>query len=189
MIKERCNFFRKLIYFFQKIIKNTKQILKIPFFLKMRLVICLVWHIFFPDFIFYNFNLKKIIFWNLVNSWKVHRTPVTVTVTVIVTVTVSFEVPRWNVGPSIYIGTPKKIGGKKVNVKFFTVAPYFGVIFFTGLSESGENSTYCQIWPPGGATWWTKSSDMLVHWVKTIWAKVGGISPSKCPTIICSEKN
>ena len=89
------------------------------------------------------FQLKKIIFWNLVNSWKVHRTPVTVTVTVIVTVTVSFEVPRWNVGPSIYIGTPKKIGGKKVNVKFFTVDPYFGVIFFTGVSESGENSTYC----------------------------------------------
>ena len=98
---------------------------------------------FFPEFIFYNFNLKKIIFWNLVNSWKVHRTPVTVTVTVIVTVTVSFEVPRWNVGPSTYIWTPKKIGGKKVDVKFFTVDPYFGVIFFTGLSESGENSTYC----------------------------------------------
>ena len=97
----------------------------------------------FPEIFFYNFNLKEIIFWNFVNSWKVHRTPVTVTVTVIVTVTVSFEVPRWNVGPSTYIWTPKKIWGKKVNVKFFTVDPYFGVIFFTGLSESGENSTYC----------------------------------------------
>jgi len=97
----------------------------------------------FPEILFYNFNLKKIIFGILVKVWNVRGHPVTVTVTVIVTVTVSFEVPRWNVGPSTYIGTPKKIWGKKVNVKFFTVDPYFGVIFFTGLSESGENSTYC----------------------------------------------
>ena len=30
---------------------------------------------------------------------------------------------------------------------------------------------------------------MLIHWVKTIWAKGGGISPSWGPTIIFSEKN
>ena len=29
---------------------------------------------------------------------------------------------------------------------------------------------------------------MLIHWVKTIWAKGGGISPSLGPTIIFSEK-
>ena len=75
--------------------------------------------------------------------WNVRGHPVTVTVTVIVTVTVSFEVPRWNVGPSTYIGTPKKIAGKKVNVKFFTVDPYFWVMFFAGISKGGENSTYC----------------------------------------------
>ena len=97
----------------------------------------------FSRFYFLQFQFKKIIFWNLVKVWNVRGTPVTVTVTVIVTVTVSFEVPRWNVGPSTYIGTPKKIGGKKVNVKFFTVDPYFWVMFFAGLSKGGENSTYC----------------------------------------------
>ena len=33
-------------------------------------------------------------------------------------------------GPSIYIETPKKICGKKANVKFFTVDPYLGCMFF-----------------------------------------------------------
>ena len=97
----------------------------------------------FPEILFYNFNLKKNIFGILVKVWNVRGNPVTVTVTVIVTVTVSFEVPRWNVGPSTYIGTPKKIAGKKVNVKFFTVDPYFWVMFFAGISKGGENSTYC----------------------------------------------
>ena len=77
----------------------------------------------FPEILFYNFNLKKIIFGILVKVWNVRGNPVTVTVTVIVTVTVSFEVPRWNVGPSTYIWTPKKNWGKKVNVKFFSVDP------------------------------------------------------------------
>ena len=66
----------------------------------------------FPEILFYNFNFKKIIFRILVKVWNVRGNPVTVTVTVIVTVTVSFEVPRWNVGPSTYIGTPKKLGAK-----------------------------------------------------------------------------
>jgi len=42
MLKKWCNFFRKVKKKFQKIIKNTKKILKIPFFLKIRLVICFV---------------------------------------------------------------------------------------------------------------------------------------------------
>ena len=92
----------------------------------------------FSRIYFLQFQFKKNYFLNFGQILK-RGTPVTV----IVTVTVSFEVPRWNVGPSTYIGTHKKIGGKEVNVKFFTVDPYFGVIFFTGLSESGENSTYC----------------------------------------------
>ena len=33
-----------------------------------------------------------------------------------------------------------------------------------------------------------KSSDMLVHWVKTTWVKGGGVSTSWGPTIIFSEK-
>ena len=78
----------------------------------------------FSRIYFLQFQFKKIIFGILVKVWNVRGNPVTVTVTVIVTVTVSFEVPRWNVGPSTYIWTPKKIGGKKVNVKFFTVDPY-----------------------------------------------------------------
>jgi len=41
-IKELCNFFRKVKKKIQKIIKNTKKILKIPIFLKIRLVICFV---------------------------------------------------------------------------------------------------------------------------------------------------
>ena len=41
------------------------------------------------------------------------------------------------------LGSQEKFLEPKVNVKFFMVDPYFGVIFFTGLSESGENSTYC----------------------------------------------
>ena len=98
---------------------------------------------------FLQFQFKKIIFRNLVKIWNVRGTPVTVTVTVIVTVTVSFEVPRWNVGPSIYIGTPKKIWGKKVNVKFFTVDPYFGVTFLTGQENHPTFTTFRQLWP-----WW-----------------------------------
>ena len=87
--------------------------------------------------------IKKIIFRIFAHSWKVRGTRVTVTVTVIVTVTVTFEVPRWNVGPSTYIETPKKIWGKKVNVKFFTVDPYFGCMFFLGPAKSDKNSTFC----------------------------------------------
>ena len=72
----------------------------------------------FPEILFYNFNLKKIIFGILVKVWNVRGHPVTVTVTVIVTVTVSFEVPRWNVGPSTYIETTKKIVAKKSMLNF-----------------------------------------------------------------------
>ena len=97
----------------------------------------------FYRIIFLQFRFEQIIFWILVKFWKVHRTLLTVTVTVIVTVTVSFEVPRWNVGPSTYIVKPKKSWSKKTNVKFFTIDPYVGVIFFTGLSESAKNGTYC----------------------------------------------
>ena len=46
-------------------------------------------------------------------------------------------------GPSTYIETPKKIWGKKVNVKFFTVDPYFGCMFFLGPAKSDKNSTFC----------------------------------------------
>ena len=75
----------------------------------------------FSRFDFLQFQFKKDIFWILIKFWNVRGTPVTVTV--IVTVTVSFEVPQWNVGFSTYMETPKKIGGNKVNVRFFTVDP------------------------------------------------------------------
>ena len=44
---------------------------------------------------------------------------------------------------STYILTPQKDLGEKVNVKFFTVARYFEVIFFIGLIESVKNETFC----------------------------------------------
>ena len=41
------------------------------------------------------------------------------------------------------LGSQEKILEPKVNVKFFTVDPYFWVMFFAGISKGGENSTYC----------------------------------------------
>ena len=49
----------------------------------------------------------------------------TVTVTVSVTVMMSFEVHQSSGGLSTYMGNTKRILSKKVNVKFFTVEPYF----------------------------------------------------------------
>ena len=45
------------------------------------------------------------------------------------------------------------------------------------------------IWPPGGAPESNLSSDMLVYWVKVIWAKDGGSGTQWGPAIIFSEKN
>ena len=59
-----CNFFRILVLFFQKIGKNTKKIVKIPKKLKMNLVLCIVWYIFFSDFIIDVLIVKKIFFLN-----------------------------------------------------------------------------------------------------------------------------
>ena len=146
-------------------------------------------NVFFQNLFFYNFNLKKK---KILNFGKILKCPWD-----------SgdddgdgdcnrhgeFWSPPVKCGPLHIYMDSQKIGGKKVNVKLFTVDPYVGVIFFTGLWESAKNGTYCEIWPPGGAIWWTKSSDMQVHWIKTIWAKGGGVSPSWGPTIIISEKN
>ena len=65
--EQSCNFFRKWNLNFQKIGKNTKKIVKIPKKLKMKLVLCIVWYIFFSDFIFDVFMFKKIFFWILLN--------------------------------------------------------------------------------------------------------------------------
>ena len=73
-----CGSGRKFSEFFQnfqknssKICKKYKKYLKIPFFLKMRLVKCMVWHIFFPEICFYNFNLKKYFseIWSIFKKW------------------------------------------------------------------------------------------------------------------------
>ena len=40
-------------------------------------------------------------------------------------------------------GNQEKILGQKVNVKFFTVDPYFWAMSFVGVSKSAENDTYC----------------------------------------------
>ena len=143
-----CGSVRKFSEFFQnfqkKSSKNCKKYtkyLKIPFFLKMRLVICMVWHIFFPEICFYNFNFKKIFFWNLINFQKVSGIPVTVTVTVSVTVTMSFEVRHSSGGLSTYIGNTKKKLERKVNVKFFTVAAYFCAIWKVGFSKRAKKDT------------------------------------------------
>ena len=44
-----------------------------------------------------------------------------------------------------------------------------------------------QIWPPGGAPESNLSLDMLVHWMKVIWAKDGGSGTPWGPTIIFSD--
>ena len=59
-------------------------------------------------------------------------------------------VPKFFPGFSTYILTPKKNLGEKPNVKFFTVARYFEVIFFIGLIESVKNETFCLFWPRRG---------------------------------------
>ena len=64
----------------------------------------------------------------MINFQKVSGIPVTVTVTVSVTVTMSFEVHHSSGGLSTYMGNTKKNWSEKVNVKFFTVDPYFCAI-------------------------------------------------------------
>ena len=41
------------------------------------------------------------------------------------------------------LGGQEKILEPKVNVKFFTVDPYFWAMSFLGVSKSAENDTYC----------------------------------------------
>ena len=52
--------------------------------------------------------------------------------------------------------------------------PVLLAMYFVGLPKSAENDKYCWIWPPGCAPESNISSDMLVHWVRVIWAKDGG---------------
>ena len=59
-------------------------------------------------------------------------------------------VPKFFPGFYTCILTPKKNLGEKPNVKFFTVARYFEVIFFIGLIESVKNETFCLFWPRRG---------------------------------------
>ena len=59
-------------------------------------------------------------------------------------------VPKFFPGFSTDILTPQKNLGEKPNVKFFTVARYFEVIFFIGLIESVKNETFCLFWPRRG---------------------------------------
>ena len=51
--------------------------------------------------------------------------------------------PKLSGGVPIHVGMPGKNFGSKVNVKFFTVDPYFWAMSFVGLSKSAENDTYC----------------------------------------------
>ena len=130
-----CGNGRKFSEFFQnfqkkssKNCKRYKKYLKIPFFLKMRLVIGMVWHIFFPEICFYNFNFKKIFFWNSINFQKASGIPMTVTVTVSVTVTMIFEVHQSSGGLSTYIRNTKKNWSEKSMLNFsrwpHTFVPY-----------------------------------------------------------------
>ena len=139
----KCNFFRKWGFNFQKSVKNTKQIKKYFFLLKMYKLVPKLWYMFSKDLLIFYFSPPKMIFYvfqsNLKKStglrwrwrwrwrWKIFH----------------WEMLRKFSGQlPTYIGGPEKNLGTIPNVKFFTADPYFGVVFSTGLRKSAQNSTF-----------------------------------------------
>ena len=120
VVKFGCGSVRKFAYFFQKtefkFSKNRekyKKIVKIPKKLNMKLVLCIVWYIFFSDFIVDVLIFKKIFFWILPNSKKVRGTlaPTEYGSTVKnLTLTFCPQIFSWL--PFMYRNSPRKFGRK-----------------------------------------------------------------------------
>ena len=108
-----CIFFRKWNLNFQKIGKNTKKIVKIPKKIKMKLVLCIVWYIFFSDFIIDVLIFKKIFFWIFPISKKVRGTPVPPTYgSTVKNLTLPFWPKTFSWLPYMYRNSPRKFGRK-----------------------------------------------------------------------------
>ena len=96
---------------YNKIWKNLNK-------LKMKLVVCVVWHISMLNFIFRLSIKKRSLDFDYIFQ-KVSWIPATVTVTVNVTVTIRFEVHRLSGGVSKYIETAIRSLSKKLICNFF----------------------------------------------------------------------
>ena len=120
VVKFGCGSVRKFAYFFQKMefkfSKNRekyKKIVKIPKKSKMKLVICIVWYIFFSDFIVDVLIFKKIFFWILPNSKKVRGTPApTEYGSTVKNLTLTFWPKIFSWLPYMYRNSPRKFGWK-----------------------------------------------------------------------------
>ena len=111
--EQSCNFFTKWNLNFQKIGKNTKKIVKIPKKLKMKMVLCIVWYIFFSDFIVDVLMFKKIFFWILPNFLKVRGTLVPPDYgSTVKNLTYTFWPKIFSWLPYMYRNSPRKFGKK-----------------------------------------------------------------------------